>query len=295
MLKLFNDLLSTLRIRRIFARWYDIEMATIQELINQKRLQLTDKSGSFFSSENVRPELLTWINCLDRQIPVLFTDNNDLPVIEIRNDSVCLNFDIIGSAFYFLSGWQEIKSTVRDTHGRYPFKESLQYELNITEIPVVNYYFHILKDALQKALGTQFALRKHIPNAIQVCLSHDIDKINSGWLEGGFSELKKGSYGSAFSLLLNKLFGKDPWDNISEILALELTLNVPSTFFFLPSKGNGNADYRINQVLPSFEEIIAVKSEVALHGSLGSAHSSDNLNKEIDQFSKKYKEIVFIF
>lgn len=133
-----------------FCSMYDIEMATIQELINQKRLQLTDKSGSFFSSENVRPELLTWINCLDRQIPVLFTDNNDLPVIEIRNDSVCLNFDIIGSAFYFLSGWQEIKSTVRDTHGRYPFKESLQYELNITEIPVVNYYFHILKDALQR-------------------------------------------------------------------------------------------------------------------------------------------------
>lgn len=269
-----------------FCLIYDVDSPFIYDLIHQHKLILVKQDDDFFAGDIAKPNAVTWIVWKERKLPVLFTTSNQIPVIEHSDEQTTINYDIIGSAFYFLSGWQEVKSSSRDQHGRFPFKESLQFELNMIELPVVNYYFDILKTAIETIINNHLDCRRQLPDSMQVCLSHDIDKINSGWFEGGFSEVKNGRLFSAISLLFKKMQGKDPYDNIPEILSLEQELGVSSTFFFLVKKGDGNSDYSLNQVKEYFNEIRQHQSEIALHGSLETADSASSLSYELQQLPK---------
>lgn len=48
--------------------------------------------------------------------------------------------DWLGSAFFWLSGWQERAVPARDSHGRFPYSESLQARWNLPERPWVDLY-----------------------------------------------------------------------------------------------------------------------------------------------------------
>ncbi len=80
---------------------------------------------------------ITWHNHQNFEIPVLFSSE--------------AGYDLIASAFYWLSGWQELTVRTRDQFGRFPHEASLQASLNVTHIPVVDCYRAILQERLVKA------------------------------------------------------------------------------------------------------------------------------------------------
>ena len=252
-------------------------------------------SNNFFDSVDPIPKNIVWKEWKGTKIPFLFSTDNSLPIINYKNNTAVINYDIIGSAFYFLSGWQEIHSKKRDEFGRYPFNETLQYKHELLVIPLVNYYFDILKSVIEKLSGKNVKRILWPDSNIAVSISHDIDKINSGWLEGGFSELKNGHFLSALKIILLKIFRKDPWDNLKEIISLEKQLEINSTFFFLTEKSPENADYSISQVEKYFSEIRSAKSEIALHGSIGSSSSSEKIISEKNKLPFKIKGNRFHF
>ncbi|MDR9418105.1 DUF7033 domain-containing protein [Gracilimonas sp.] len=239
---------------------------------------------SFFKETKAIPKYFIWHSWKDKDIPFLFDQEEKQDVITVEKENVRINYDIIASVFYFLSHWQEIHQTETDKYGRFPYQNSIQYHYDFALLPVVNYYFDILKAAIEKT-GVNIQRKQQIA-PIQVFLSHDIDNLSSGWLENIFAELKRGNLLKTYSILKNKWKGKDPWDNLDDILELEKQLGVVSTYFFLPREGNGNADYKLEKATPWFDHIRQANSEVGLHGSLNSAFDDAQFQADLDEFSQ---------
>ena len=84
-----------------------------------------------------------------KQIPFLFDASDSPPVFSINDGKAFIHYDILASAFFFLSGWQEQVYMRQHSALRYPYRESLQKKLGISQIPVVNYYFDILNTAIR--------------------------------------------------------------------------------------------------------------------------------------------------
>lgn len=74
-----------------------------------------------------------------------------LPVLTSSVSEGTLAGDIVSTAFYFLSGYDEYSSVPRDRHGRYVYADSIHSHLGCAEYPVVDYLRLYLWDKLRKA------------------------------------------------------------------------------------------------------------------------------------------------
>lgn len=205
-------------------------------------------------------------------LPFLFEDSDSSQILSRQENRIVINYDILSAAFYFLSGWQEYTADQRDEHGRFPFQQSLQYSLSAPHIPFVNYYFDILKTAVEEVYKVELEPSKVQEASHTLVLSHDIDSLYSGWLQDGYHDFKNGEVGEVARILLNKIKGNDPWFNIEEILEFEARHGVSSTFFFLPVQGEQNgiphADYSMEDsaVEDTLRLVHESGSEIAIHG-----------------------------
>jgi len=79
-------------------------------------------------------------NLVDVSVPVLYGKQG-----VVRSGLNChINLDIFGSAFFMLSRYEELVSTERDTHNRFPAWASVAYKSNFLDRPIVNEYLEIL-------------------------------------------------------------------------------------------------------------------------------------------------------
>ena len=222
-----------------------------------------------------------WFEWKGQRIPSLF-GNPVEQLFSVADGRTTLHVDLVSNCFFFLSNWQERFEGNRDALGRLKYSQSIQAQLKITGLPVVDYYLDLLRHVLELHLGFPVAQRKWHDGTYVVFPSHDIDTCQSAWLQGGFRALKAGKLGVVAKLIGQRFFAKDAWFNFGEIIALERSLGAVSTFFFIArnSKRGGlpNADYdiRTKQFAPVLAQIRAAKSELGIHGSLGS-HADQGL------------------
>lgn len=218
--------------------------------------------------------------------------SNEIPkeIITFNEGTCTINVDIISSVFYFLSGWQELYAEKRDEFDRFTFKGSIQDELNIVSLPVVNYYFEILKTAIEYTYNTELNLRKK-NGSFYVIISHDIDELDTLWLQEGFHALKKGRFYALPLLAFNKVTGNDVSKSIRSVIKANehwKSNAIKSTFFFLcRNEREGiykNADYDINddKIKKVITSVIDSGNEIGIHGSFHTHNSSENLRKDIE-------------
>lgn len=82
--------------------------------------------------------------------------------------------DLVASAFFWLSGWQEVTTTARDAHGRFPYAVSLQAALGCVGQPLVDVYRNVLTEGLaHRGVPVRRASWNGKPWA--VALTHDLD------------------------------------------------------------------------------------------------------------------------
>jgi hypothetical protein len=163
---------------------------------------------------------------------------------------------VVAAAFYLLSGWQEYFSDERDQHGRFPYAASVQARYGFVALPVVNYYFDVLKTALEQATGRQYPPRRWGPQQAEFAafISHDVDNLRSGWKAPAKAALRQGRLLRFARLLGRHLTQSDPWDNLEAVAAQVAQYGGHSTFFILPTRrkalnGPHNADYRLTKQL----------------------------------------------
>ena len=175
---------------------------------------------------------IVWKNWKGAKIPFIFnTSYKEEIITHIGGNKVIINFDILSSAWYLMSGKQELENQNRDNYGRFPYQESIQHKLKITGIPLVNYYFDILKEAIEISTGSKLKISRKFTATI----THDIDEVTSGWKHRIRTELNDKRYVKAFLHGLSQPFKPFfPWKNLEELEEFNRRNGVFSTFFILP-------------------------------------------------------------
>jgi peptidoglycan/xylan/chitin deacetylase (PgdA/CDA1 family) len=224
-----------------------------------------------------------------------FFDQPEKPLLILQDEKAVISADLISAAFYLLSGWQEYFSTERDRHGRFPYGASVQATYGFVALPVVNYYFDVLRTAVEHVSGQPLGPRSwgSPKAAFAAFISHDVDNLRSAWKAPAKAALQQRQFGRFGRLLWQHLTHPDAWDNLEAVAAQMAQYGARSTFFILPNakkanNGTPNADYSITgRMLWRLGELRKQGCEIALHGSLGTATDSWELGFEAEHLERR--------
>ncbi len=239
-------------------------------------------------------------------IPILFPGTDNPKKYYFSEGNLHFEEDFIKSAFYFLSGYQEFRSTQRDTLGRYPYDSSIQKKLGIINKPLVNYYFTWIKEGL-----TEFYNIHNIPLTLNnpfepftFFLSHDVDLVSFHTFNNFLQKIKelvgltdtRQSKRASFkqlkqiSLHLLKIYNsKDPYWNFDYLCSLEKELTLRSTFFFLHCDLKHQDSYyqfKDSQITNLIKSLQSEGYESALHGTIRSASHLDKMIWQKEELEK---------
>jgi peptidoglycan/xylan/chitin deacetylase (PgdA/CDA1 family) len=253
-----------------------------------------------------QPSRMQFASIFDLKAPILFASGE----IEdcFRKFAIVIPYDIISSAFFFLSRWEEATIQERDQFGRFPYKRSLfaQREKCLkVEVPIVNQYLEIFRLALNQALQKKGRQPIQYPKWLDgkdfaVALTHDVDSMRK-WTPRGYIasiiRLAKSVLGSRSRQTSGNIsgmqelaalwesFGKiDPHWSFSEIIATEQQYNFSSTFFIKghhkhPQDGRYAKLYQRHR--PSLLRILKRSGvEIGVHGGYYSSQDIQSLKSE---------------
>jgi hypothetical protein len=244
----------------------------------QPQVKIADLGDDFFSGTAPYPAPPQWREWQGQQIPFFF-DQPSAPLLVLQPGKAYISADIISAAFYLLSGWQEYFSSERDQHGRFPYAASVQKKYGFVALPVVNYYFDVLRVAVEHVSGQPLRPRRwgDLGAKFAAFISHDVDNMRSAWKAPAKAALQQRQFGRFGKLLWQHLTRPDAWDNLETVAKAVAQYGGRSTFFILPThhpalNGTPNADYHLTPRLRQrLARLVAQGCEVGLHGSLGSS------------------------
>jgi len=227
-----------------------------------------------------------------------------------KDGSIRMSADLIRTCFDLLSRREERETDRRDAYGRFSSADSLAHRRGFLRFPAVDAAADLLGSLLTGLFraGRTPCLRTACwpggrPWAL--CLSHDVDWVKK-WTLGGmagyllgrtpFPGSPKGSWHRRLAAVLEDLrAGRDPYDNIDQILGLESEHGVSSTFFFLPGVPDQRREGR--KILGGYpgrfdlgrqaDRIRQAGGEVELHGSFDSYDNSEQMARERERLRRR--------
>ncbi|UPL50504.1 DUF7033 domain-containing protein [Hymenobacter sublimis] len=263
-----------------------VPLVSIGYAHTQPHIEIAEAAGSFFKQQQPYPPEPTWREWQGQQIPIFFDSEPQKPLLELlSNGHALIHADILSAAFYLLSGWQEFFSEERDQHGRFPYAASVQHRYGFVTIPVVNYYFDVLKTAVEHVSGKSLRPRCWPNGATWAAfITHDVDNLQSAWKAPAKAALRQGRLLSFGRQLWRHFTTPDAWDNLQQVQETVTSYGAKSTFFFLPehrpaASGTPNADYKLRKVWPKAAAAIQ-DAEVGLHAGLGTAMHGGKLKTD---------------
>ena len=274
-------------LRHFRLTYTNVPAVTIGYADTSPAITVADAADSFFQKTNPYPPAPNYREWAGQQVPFFFDAESARPLLELGAGVVTIRADIISAAFYLLSGWQEYFSDMRDRHGRFPYTASVQKQYGFVALPVVNYYFDVLKTAIEHVTNRPLRTKvweKGAPFA--AFITHDIDNLLSAWKTPAKAALKQGQLLKFGQLLWRHFTQSDSWDNLEAVAATTAEYGTKSTFFILPESRKGadgtpNADYGISSALQRQLEILRAQGcEISLHGSIGTAADGAQLGRE---------------
>lgn len=181
--------------------------------------------------------------------------------------------DLVASAFYLLSRWDERTVATRDRFDRFPLEASAFAAIDGLELeaPAVEGYIDALRDAL--------ALPR--PTSWSVYLTHDIDRIRRRTPTGVASLIKRRNARG-----LARLAAEDPWRNIPQLLWTTSRRGLAPTVFLIGRNrhdldGTPRRTYERERAAMA-RAVHASGGEVALHGAFASSQSAAALAEELE-------------
>ena len=254
----------------------------------QPQVEIAELSEDFFDGSAPCPLPPNWREWQGQRVPFFFDNSPAAPLLALQENRAIISADIIAAAFYLLSGWQEYFSGERDRHGRFPYAASVQATYGFVAMPVVNYYFDVLRAAVEHVSGQTLQPRRWGSQeaGFAAFISHDIDNLRSAWKAPAKGALQQRQFGRFSKLLWQHLTQPDAWDNLEAVAAAVAQYGGRSTFFILPtpeisSNDIRNADYSLtNSLLRRLSLLEHQGIEIGLHASLGTATNADRLADE---------------
>lgn len=232
----------------------------------------------------------------DQQITVF--DWQGLKVFFATHPKYLLPFDPFAATFYLVSRYEEYLPHLRDDHDRYQTTESLAFQKNFLQRPLVNNYAMVVKNLLkQRYPQLNFQERKY-----RFISTIDIDNAWA-YLEKGFMRTA-GAYARSvisfdFEDFMQRTrtltgFQKDPYDTYELQFELQRKYKFRSIYFFLLGEyGLNDKNVPVDsRKFRSLIKSIADYAETGIHPSYGSNKNPVRLKKELNELSKILKREV---
>jgi hypothetical protein len=296
------------------------------ELTDAVRSKFQDTGGVLMHASPKGPEFfkaradfsvqdVAYVMWKGKQVPVLFTHpsaprgGTDLEGLLARpaRNSVCeLSHDIILSAFYFLSRWEETVIETRDQHGRFRYKNSLAAKLGFPG-NIVDEYLDIFLAILNQVRSSRGLSELQIPlwdgrKEFVVCLTHDVDHVHKSvpsrlkfvWdhTTHPYAVFQGEGFWQRLSYALQTLLGRedhDPRWTFPAIMAMENDFGFTSSFYFQAvRRGAIGCDYDVSEarIKNLIHELVAAGCEIGLHGTYSSVDTPELFLQEKERLEK---------
>ena len=111
---------------------------------------------------------------IEPQVPIIAgrPSLQDGCLLELKGNNAWLGLDVLGSAFFMLTQYEELCKPDRDKHGRFPVTSSLAFQEGFLERPIVDEYVEILWACMRRLWpGLQRTERSY-----RLVVSHDVDR-----------------------------------------------------------------------------------------------------------------------
>ncbi|MFO8235006.1 MAG: polysaccharide deacetylase family protein [Bacteroidales bacterium] len=216
---------------------------------------------------------------------IFVTQWDSLKIFFQTNDHSALPFDIFSSIFYLISRYEEHLPFLADAHGRFEAKESLAFENNFLQEPIIDQWIYAFADTIKKRYPeTHFPERK-----FRYISTIDIDNAYA-FLFKGISRTLGATLSSLINLNLEDnlrryrtLAGrKDPYDTYDIFFDLHQKYKIEPIWFFLVGN-SGRFDNNVSIEKNAYQNLIkqiAEKYEVGLHPSYKTSNKEDLLKSE---------------
>lgn len=301
----------------IFDKFLGIKCRYIEHLSPDIRIVVSGSSGelllpdTFFQTREadwLRPvslpksSLAKWdtrqldfpIPLVDPVLPVVY--GNAIPSAQdYESGRLSLPIDIIGSAFFMLTRYEEVVKTERDEHGRFPAKASLAFQEGFLERPLVDEYVEVLWAAIKhlwpglKRKERQFA----------VSLSHDVDHPFGAKGQSAVRVLKAlggdvlrrrnirlaGHRLAAAIMPGERGYRLDPNNSFDWLMDQAEKRGLKTAFYFMTGKTSAfdpGYDISAPQIVRLMHRIHGRGHEIGLHPSYGTLEHPELLKNEAD-------------
>ena len=238
-----------------------------QEKINYSSTRIGEeifiKSSSVLFEQSIKKINVTTGTIGD--VPVLFADA-----------SCDVGFDIFAAVFYMVSRYEEYLPFKPDAHGRFNAVDSLAYQNNFLQLPVVNIWIKYFKNILQQ----KFPSLQFKSFSFKGILTYDID-IAYAYRGRNILRTAGATVKDIFTLRINNIFKriqslfgqKDPWDVYDSLQEMILKNKAEHVFFFLLgdySRYDKNINYK-HPLMNALVKKISSFSDIGIHPSYKSS------------------------
>ena len=204
--------------------------------------------------------------------------------VDFDNNLRVLNLDILSSAFFMLTRWEEWVTKERDVHNRFDAKESIAVKLDFIHRPIVNEYVELLW-ALLSQIGIK-QLRKVY--GYTIVPTHDVDvpylwKTKIKALRHLLGKLYHGKIRDVLSGLTFLFRGRDPYNIFSLLMSKSEKIGVKSHFFFM---SGGNSIYD-NRYSITESRILSLVRDIKKRDHQIGFHPSYNAYSNIELFTQE--------
>ena len=230
-------------------------------------------------------------------MPVIFGEkltNGDY--VSIHGRQIEIGVDILGSAFFMLSRYEEAVRPERDRFNRFPSTASVSHSAGFLGRPIVNEYLELLWWALKYAFPT--LERRH--RAYEMILTHDVD-IPFAFADKSPAKLLRmmggaivhsglRSSGAKQAALIARVwrgaYEMDPLNSFDFLMECAEKVGRVSTFNFVCGRTNVQHDpsysIRGKPIRKLMARIRDRGNLIGFHGSFESYNSLETLQKEFD-------------
>ncbi|MEX0313487.1 MAG: polysaccharide deacetylase family protein, partial [Allomuricauda sp.] len=227
---------------QLFERILGIEVtftSKVEDFIKHSGPKITYSKQPLQSEFFIRSNDLLFeqgINDLDIKV----SDWDGIPCFFSCGERSSIPYDVFSASFYLLSRYEEYLPHVKDSVGRFPAKESIAYQHDFLDLPVVDLWtqklFKILKERFP---DIQTKKKKYLfTPIINVTTSHCYALRGFMRSLGGFlldlGKFKFAAMWRRLSVLFR--FKKDPYDNFYELIEIHKKFPIKTMFFFQMAK-----------------------------------------------------------
>lgn len=239
-----------------------------------------------FTQWNGAPE--GWIMPLEKPLPAPGVSCLPTPLIRKSNTGLTIYYDILGLAYWMLSRQEEVGRSDLDYHDRFPASASHACKHDYLERPIVDEWFDVLGQAMQK-LWPRLPLTRH---TFTVKVSHDVDSLSRyGFLSVGQllhtaaadalkrHDLRALMAPSIWRRSRTKLHSADPFNTFDWIMDTSERHGLTSAFYFICGRTDPSRDALYDPEYPAIRVLMRRihdrGHEIGLHASYNTYRRPD--------------------